>query len=58
VGLLQINLVHWQRVSAFVGVPFRLREEALPYLLDPEVNVRVAYAIWSDQGWAPWSCKP
>ena len=27
-------------------------------LFDPEVNTRVAYAIWKDQGWEPWSCKP
>ncbi len=27
-------------------------------LLIPEVNVQAAYAIWSDQGWAPWACKP
>ena len=27
-------------------------------LLDPVVNVRVAYEIWRDQSWAPWACKP
>ena len=26
-------------------------------LLDPDVNLRVAYEIWSEQGWRPWACK-
>lgn len=26
--------------------------------MDAAVNVRVAYDLWSEQGWAPWSCKP
>ena len=29
-------------------------------LFDPVVNVRVAYAIWTDSGgnWSQWSCAP
>lgn len=27
-------------------------------LLDPATNVAVAYQLWLDQGWAPWSCRP
>lgn len=26
-------------------------------LFDPETNIKVAYAIWSAQGWAPWGCR-
>jgi hypothetical protein len=44
IGGFQVNLVHGYS-----------RE----YLLVPEHNVRVAYAIWLDNaGWGPWSCKP
>jgi hypothetical protein len=46
-GLFQINAVH----AAKVGGP-------LEWLFDPAVNVRVAYQIWSDQGWGPWACRP
>jgi hypothetical protein len=46
-GLFQINAVH----AAKVGGP-------LEWLFDPAVNVRVAYEIWSDQGWGPWACRP
>lgn len=24
----------------------------------PEVNVAVAFLVWQDYGWGPWSCKP
>ena len=43
VGLFEINLVHGYTVAQ---------------LLDPPTNIRVAYAIWREQGWSPWSCKP
>ncbi len=43
-GLFQIHPVH---VARFGG--------ANPY--DPGTNVAVAYQIWSEQGWGPWSCK-
>lgn len=46
-GLFQVNAVHSWRVGGDVGA-----------LLDPEVNVMIAYQIWSEQGWAPWSCRP
>lgn len=26
-------------------------------MLEPEPNLRVAHAIWREQGWRPWSCK-
>lgn len=46
-GLFQINAaVHQDRVAPGES------------LYDPVVNVRVAYAIWQDQGWRPWSCRP
>lgn len=46
-GLFQVNQVHWARVGG-----------DLEQLYDPEVNVRVAYEIWREQGWTPWACKP
>jgi hypothetical protein len=52
IGLFQVNVIHKGRVNATTT------ELAAILLLDPETNVRVAYAIWADQGWGPWSCKP
>lgn len=46
-GLFQINVVHSARVGG-----------DLQSLYDPAINTSVAYAIWLDQGWGPWSCKP
>ena len=46
-GLFQINAVHSARVGG-----------DLVSLFLPEVNASVAYAIWLDQGWAPWACRP
>lgn len=46
-GLFQINGIHRARVQGNVES-----------LYDPETNVRVAYAIWSEQGWRPWGCRP
>jgi soluble lytic murein transglycosylase-like protein len=43
-GLFQINAVHIKRVNGDLSA-----------LFDPETNVKVAYAIWSEQGWSPWS---
>jgi len=43
-GLMQINAVHADRVGG-----------DLSRLFDPEVNLRVAYEIWSEQSWHPWS---
>ena len=41
IGIAQINLVHGYSVQ---------------YLLDARNNLAVAYALYLDQGWAPWSC--
>jgi len=46
-GLFQINLVHIARVDGNSSL-----------LYDPVINTRVAYDIWLDQSWIPWSCKP
>jgi soluble lytic murein transglycosylase-like protein len=45
-GLFQINAIHIGRVNG-----------NLEALFDPETNVKVAYAIWSEQGWGPWTTK-
>lgn len=45
-GLFQINSVHARRVGG-----------DLEALFDPEVNVAVAFQIWSEQGWRPWGCR-
>ena len=42
-GIFQINAVHAARVAG-----------DLTRLLIAEVNVRVAYEIWSEEGWEPW----
>ena len=42
-GIFQINEVHAARVAG-----------DLSRLLIAEVNVRVAYEIWSKEGWVPW----
>ena len=41
-GIAQINSVH--------GV-------ARKWLLNPEINVRIAYQLFQEQGWNPWVCK-
>jgi len=47
-GLFQINSVHAWRVDG-----------NLETLFNPEVNVRVAYEIYLDNGgWGSWACKP
>jgi soluble lytic murein transglycosylase-like protein len=48
-GLMQINW-RWQgsRVAKMGG--------SLESLYDPAFNVKVAYAIYSEQGWRPWTC--
>lgn len=45
-GLMQINSIHQRRVNG-----------DLQSLYDPEVNIRVAFQIWTEQGWAPWGCR-
>lgn len=47
-GLFQVNYpYHASRVGGDPNV-----------LFDPEINVAVAHAIWREQGWRPWACKP
>lgn len=47
IGLFQINYAaHYDKTAS------------LEALFDVEENVRVAYRIWADQGWAPWACRP
>lgn len=46
-GLFQLAPMHAARVG---GNP--------DLFYDPEVNVATAYALWSESGWAPWSCRP
>ena len=34
------------------------RVESRQALYDPAINVRVAFQIYSEQGWLPWACQP
>ena len=43
-GIFQINSVHLDRVNG--------NAEAL---FDPKTNIKVAYEIFSEQGWCPWT---
>lgn len=45
-GHFQIHPVHW----------WRFRASESPW--NPEANTRVAYEIWLEQGWRPWTCRP
>lgn len=45
-GLFQINAIHRARVGG-----------DLQSLYIPDVNVAIAHAIWSEQGWNPWGCR-
>ena len=45
-GLFQLNAIHRARVGGDLSLFY-----------DPETNVRVAYDLWSAQGWAPWGCR-
>lgn len=46
-GLFQINWPYHQNLYSDPNS-----------LFDPATNVAVAYAIWADSGWLPWSCRP
>lgn len=46
-GLFQLSPIHSSRVGG---------DSTL--FLDPEINTATAYAIWSEQGWRPWACRP
>ena len=44
IGLFEIHYPsHWDKV------------ESLEALFDPTTNVHVAFHLWEDQGWEPWS---
>lgn len=47
-GLFQIHPVHFWR--------FRERGGSSP--MDPVANAAVALEIWTEEGWAPWTCHP
>ncbi|GAB4321012.1 MAG: hypothetical protein Kow0010_01150 [Dehalococcoidia bacterium] len=48
-GLFQIHPVHFWR--------FRERGPGTSPM-DPVANARIALEIWTEEGWAPWSCAP
>lgn len=48
-GLFQIHPVHFWR--------FRARGPGIS-AMDPVANARVALEIWTEEGWAPWTCAP
>lgn len=41
---MQVNSVHADRVGGNLAA-----------LLDPVTNIKVAYEIYSEQGWCPWT---
>ncbi len=45
-GLFQINWVHTQPGGRAHGVD----------LMNPRENVRIAYGLYQEQGWWPWTC--
>lgn len=47
---LGIFQVHYESHKGKIGVGASL--------YDPVENARVAYIIWLDGGWGPWSCRP
>jgi Lysozyme like domain len=46
-GIFQISYVHAPNFPGFYE-----------NWMDPVFNIEVALAIWSEQGWNPWSCRP
>lgn len=46
-GIFQINSVH-------EGTLYRKNETQK--LFDPNFNIQIAYKLWKQQGWRPWSC--
>jgi hypothetical protein len=46
-GIFQISYVHAPNFPGFYE-----------NWMDPVFNIEVAFAIWSEQGWYPWSCRP
>lgn len=51
VGPWQIHPVHAARAA-------RMGYTWAEIATDPQANTDVAAAIWQEQGWAPWSCRP
>ena len=49
-GIFQIHPVHRKRIES-MGYTWDQMYEVLP-------NIKVAYEIWSEQGWKPWTCRP
>jgi hypothetical protein len=49
-GLFQIHPVHTWRFRAEFG------DDADPY--DPIQNAAIAFEIWEEERWHPWSCAP
>ena len=49
-GLFQINRIHERRVTA---MGYRWSQ-----MLELRPNADVAFAIYREQGWRPWSCRP
>lgn len=47
IGLFQLSPGH----SVRIGV-------SPSDLFDADVNMRAAWALWSEQSWRPWSCRP
>jgi hypothetical protein len=47
IGLFQLAPMHARRIGATPSA-----------LFDPEINVAVAFHLWSESGWRPWACKP
>lgn len=47
-GLAQVHPIHRQRIEA-MGFTW-------DDMFDPVSNLTVAHALWSEQGWRPWSC--
>ena len=46
-GIFQISYVHAPNFPGFYE-----------NWMDPVFNIEVAFAIWSEQGWNPWSLPP
>lgn len=46
-GLFQISGIHAYRFPGFYE-----------NWMDPQFNINMAYTIWAEQGWWPWSCRP
>lgn len=62
VGLFQLH-AEWHGWRVLGGPRRRISDPAELELarvlfLDPLRNIDAAFALWSESGWTPWSCKP